>query len=886
MRRSVSSAASILVLLFVASCGGDDANTGTSDVDVDTAADTQVADTQRDIEVFFPDTEPDTEPDTLVADTLVADTLVADTLTSDTHTSCRTFGCSCSGNGDCVDELCIEGADGNICTRTCIADCPADFDCLAVTSFGTDPISVCVPRHNRLCRPCRTDLECDDPGDPYPAFCLDVPGDDPPGASGRFCGSSCANRACPAGYDCQEVALTSGGTARQCVPLSGECACRPAWSGLGYSTSCLVENAFGACGGARSCGPNGLTPCIGPQATPEVCDGQDNDCDGSTDVLAPTPCYVQNANGSCPGQLGCNGPSPLCIGPEPQPEACNGIDDNCNSATDEATCNDNLACTTDVCAAPFQCQNALIAGYCLVGGACFQSGQFNPLNACELCDTARSTATFSQAPNTCVIGGQCYPANATNPLNACQLCLPNQSNTTWSNASNTCQIGGQCYAANQANPSNACEICSPVNTATAWTQAVNTCNIQGQCFASGVKNPTNQCLVCDPSRSASGWSPASTNTSCNDQSACSTDDHCDGAGNCVGNTSCNDGIVCTADLCNAQTGCNNSTVADGYCRIANVCYASGAANPTNPCQRCWPATSKTAWSSQPNTVGCNDNLYCTTDDHCDGAGACVGTARSCGDAFACTTDACNENNDTCTNTLQASKCLIANACYDNGATQPNNVCYRCASGSSTSAWSLNNGASCNDGNECTSGDTCAAGTCAGAYIRDAFEDNDAIANAYNLGNYKDSDGWPQRTIATPTLSGPGDVDWYTYFVDDTAGGDVEPRVLVSSINASLSVEVCIYFRCTVNDAVPSNLECANAGGANTAAVTYGGKTYNGCCTSASSADRGMRFEARTFSSSMMECPGNDDDFRALVRVRSTNNNWTCSSPYNLQIGDD
>lgn len=876
--------------LALGACGGDDAGTGNVE---DTEIDTNVppADTVLDIISF--DTQPSdtaapdttSPPDTSVPpDTQPADTQTPDTGLPETSEGCNTFGCTCDGNSDCLDELCIEGPDGNICTRTCVADCPANFDCLSVTTFG-DPVSACVPRHTRLCRPCREDAECDDPGDPYPAYCLADPTDNPAGATGKFCGSSCANRACPEGYACEDVALSGGGTAKQCVPVSGECACRPAWSDFGYSTDCLLGNQFGYCEGTRSCGENGLTACIGQQASPELCDGEDNDCNGAIDDIDATACYVQNEFGSCPGTYECVDDAPRCVGPVPQVEACNGEDDNCNDQVDENSCNDNLACTTDSCVAPFQCQNVLANGYCLVQGQCYQNGNYNPLNVCEVCDPAKSTIAFSQASNTCLIGGQCFPANAVNPANACQICIPSQGSTTWSTVANTCQIGGQCYAANQPNPNNSCEICQPGTSTVAWTQALNTCNIQGQCYAANVKNPANECEICDPSKSATGWSNAPITQSCDDGNACSATSFCNGAGTCTGDTSCNDNVPCTVDVC-GRGGCVNTDVADGWCQIDGVCQTANVANPSNPCQLCAPGTSKTAWSPQPTNVSCSDNNLCTQGDACDGAGSCK-PGPGCNDGLSCTTDTCNPQVG-CSYPTSAGNCRINDICYADNITQPNNVCYKCNSTASASAWSLNNGASCNDGNSCTNGDTCGSGTCTGNWIRDAFENNDTEATPYNLGDYTDRQDWPQRTINTPTISGPGDVDWYLYFVDDVAFADIEPYVKVSVVDPAFDIELCIFFHCTDDNAVPSNLDCAGALGAAAGNVVYNGKTYKGCCRDATDngGEESMRFQASATSDSEMECNSSDDDFKALVRIRDLNGNTNCNNAYTLQIGDD
>jgi len=741
-------------------------------------AETQVA-TETAIETSVPDgTTPDgTTPNDV----------------SETQEGCRTFGCACNGNNECLDELCIESADGNVCTRTCVADCPANFDCLSSTTFG-DPISVCVPRHTRLCRPCRADAECDDPGDPYPAYCLADPADNPPGASGSFCGSSCANRDCPEGYACQDATLSGGGTAKQCVPVSGECTCRPAWGELGYSTDCAVTNTFGSCDGSRSCTPNGLSPCLGPQATPEVCDNQDNNCDGQTDNLTATACFVQNANGQCPGTLGCEAGAPKCLGPEPQAETCNGLDDNCNVAIDENTCNDNLACTTDLCASPNQCQNALVNGNCLINGACFQTGGFNPQNPCEVCDPAKSTASFSQSANTCVINNQCFPANTTNPTNACQICIPGQSATSWSTSNNTCQIGGQCYAANQANPQNQCELCRPISSTTTWTQPLDTCNIQGQCFAAGVKNPGQECLVCDPTKNTTGWSNAGNTVSCEDNNACSAVSTCDGAGSCVGDVACNDHNPCTTDTCDPRSGCDNSGISANYCRIQGTCSLSGAEN--GACQFCDPARSQTSWSPRSQGVGCNaDNNACTPDT-CNGQGACTaGAVKSCADDNVCTADSCNPS---------------TGACVFSGLS----------------------GTACSDNNACTS-DSCSNGTCIGTPNLDPSEPNNAIDSARSVSVAAICDNGQVDTPAgsfSATIYGQGDVDWYKYKINDDCSNWEQPSpwVRLANVPPSSNFRLCAYYACD-DWGDGDEGACENNGGS-PSTFSFGGRNLKGCCS--------------------------------------------------------
>jgi hypothetical protein len=211
-------------------------------------------------------------------------------------------------------------------------------------------------------------------------------------------------------------------------------------------------------------------------------------------------------------------------------------------------------------------------------------------------------------------------------------------------------------------------------------------------------------------------------TACNaDSNGCTQDDVCQ-EGVCTLGTpaTCNDGLSCTTDSCISAGdngfSCSNTLIAS-RCLIGGACYVGNANNPTNACQACVPATSTSQFTNKVNGTLCNaDSNGCTQDDACQ-AGVCTaGTLKACGDGLACTTDSCTStgnNSSSCSNTLNANRCLIGGACYQPNVNNPANACQACVPATSTSQFTNKvNGTLCNaDSDGCTEDDVCQAGVC-------------------------------------------------------------------------------------------------------------------------------------------------------------------------------
>ena len=238
---------------------------------------------------------------------------------------------NCIDGEDCESGFCIHTPEGKMCTTPCLEDCPDGWECVQHQPSLPDEVYICAPTQMNLCKPCDKNSDCMtndvDVGDK----CV------PYGTAGSYCGAACMGTGdCPDAHECKKVLDVWGFESNQCVLQEGDCKCQSWFVDEGAQTTCQSANEFGICSGLRNCTALGLSDCDASIPSKELCNGKDDDCDDEIDEDAGgDACYVENLFGACPGSYACANGDLSCDAPEPTPETCDGLDNNCDGETDE-----------------------------------------------------------------------------------------------------------------------------------------------------------------------------------------------------------------------------------------------------------------------------------------------------------------------------------------------------------------------------------------------------------------------------------------------------------------------------------------------------------------------------------------------------------------------
>ena len=582
-------------------------------------------------------------------------------------------------------------------------------------------------------------------------------------------------------------------------------------------------------------------------------DGIDNDGDGQIDC----------ADQDCAG-VACDDGQFCTVGDTCQNHVCTG-----GPARD---CSDGNACTTDSCnETTNQCDHAPLTGspcedgsFCTVNDVC-QAGTCTPGPARDCSDGNDCTAdTCNEATDHC--------DHDTAPLENASC-----DDGAFCTVNDTCHSGICSGSTRDCNDHNDCTVDScnentdqcvnnpaPLNGTACYDGAFCTVNDtcqSGSCSGTArICNDNNACTAdsCNEATDQCDFNPTPLNGStCDDGAFCTVNDKCQG-GTCSGTQrDCADTNPCTIDSCDESGNqcAHNAAAANGnacddgaFCTVNDTCHSGTCSGTARTCDdnndctadSCNEATDQCDFDPVPrNGTGCNDGLFCTVSDTCQG-GTCTGTQRDCTDTNQCTTDSCDEAGNQCVHDAAASNgnpcddgafCTVNDTCQAgacNGTTRDctdNNPCTADSCNENTDQCVHNpnplNDTPCDDGLYCTTDDTCTAGSCTGAQ-RDCSDGNQCTVDSCNEGAHRCDHN------ATPLESTTCDDGFFCTINDTcqsgtcTSGGprncaDTSP---CTQDSCSEATKQC------VNDPAPFNGTPCNDG----TACTQNDRCTNGTCT--------------------------------------------------------
>ncbi|MFT7581418.1 MAG: hypothetical protein ACI9MR_003094, partial [Myxococcota bacterium] len=622
----------------------------------------------------------------------------ADGLLNGTEAALGTDPFAADSDGDGIDDLTEVGDDPNNPTDT-----DGDF------VLGTNTLHDAVEPANR-----DTDGDC--VFDQFDDESRDVTSEQAAKVcpADGVCGTDADGRSatCVAGVDGQAPLWTcdlSGVTGYDTGPDSAcdgddnDCDGRTDEDFVGDSTTC----------GAGACTGNGVTTCVDgvvvdscmtdPAENDATCDGVDDDCDSMTDedyVATDTTC----GTGPCAatGTLACvNGMALDSCDPGVGADVdttCNQVDDDCDAETDEDYVPEQTTCGQGACAATgvTACGASGIDDSCTAGTATSDDATCNGVD--EDCDGVDDEDYLSVS--TSCGAGACAGSGVTS-------CADGQLQDSC-NAGTGAMMDADCDGVDDDCDNMTDEDYVPQST---------TCGT-GACSANG----TTRCVMGDEQDSCAPGEPLSTT----DATCDGVDDDCSGdpdedypatATTCgTGPCSANGVLTCVDgqpdDGCEPGVGamtdttCNNidddcnSRTDDGYIAPSTTCgVGMCAATGSSVCLE-----GDTEDTCMPGTPQCGSRMC--------GSDGCGGVCGRCDPPPAvCVNVACDDGGQ-CVQSVPGG-CYIDGNCYSDGDLNPSNGCQVCRRASAF-AWSgVSADVACTDDNNGCTDDFCdGAGACA------------------------------------------------------------------------------------------------------------------------------------------------------------------------------
>ncbi len=430
---------------------------------------------------------------------------------------------------------------------------------------------------------------------------------------------------CPGGLRAGDCAprdpARAPGLPEACNLLDDDCDGRVDEGGPGEGADCDTGEPGVCAAGTTTC-QQGALACdqIERRALRDPCNGLDDDCDGATDEEGASGERCDTgADGVCgPGRERCVGGEAACVADvEAGPELCNGMDDDCDGVADEGDPGGGGGCATDllgVCGVGVErCSGGAITCVATVEPS---AEQCNGLD--DDCD-GDTDEPFADLGAACTVGTGACERDST------RVCAPDGQSTI-------CDASAGNGAAELCNGAD--DDCDEVADETFPDLGALCTAGQGVCARDGVRvcAPDAQATTCDATPGPAG-----------DEACNGLDDDCDGATDedfptlgeaCVNDTDfacpspgtwrCGDdgGVVCDAvevppgvEMCNgADDDCDGSadedfpTLGDACTVGLGACARGGAVACAADGRAACDAT-----AGDPSPESCNQ-----IDDDCDG----------------------------------------------------------------------------------------------------------------------------------------------------------------------------------------------------------------------------------------------------------------------------
>jgi len=534
---------------------------------------------------------------------------------------CKGTQLSCDDGHDCTFDTCDakDGCqhtpqgdkcdDGDPCTKDacdakegCKVDGAAEGECDDGNGCTTGDVCTegkCVGKPDPECG-CVADGDCAKYNDP----CL-----------GKY---KCDNKVCvldaATAVTCAEDKNTEC-QVNTCVAETGDCELKPKEN----DKACDDEDA---CTEKSVC-TEGV--CIGTAQVP--CD-DGNPCTND-DCDSKTGCSFTPGDGACDDGQACTTADSCTDG------ACLGA---------KTSCDDGVSCTFDTCDPKTgKCKSTADAKLCDDGNPC----------TIDDCDSKAGCEHAPDGKGKCDDGDPCT-------VDACK-----NGNCV---SENQCE----CKADGDCNDNNPC-------TADSCDKGSGKCKHEAAAKNGAACDTGNKCHQANSGSCNAGQCKGGKSIVCKADS-CHTANCNPATGKCESLAKA-DGTVCAAD----KDGCTFDTCKAGKCTyVAKITCASGTtACQVGVCKSTGATTHSCTKQPKPVSAPCNDGKYCTTSDHCNGKGACVGgKPRICPGGVSlggCSSPYCDET---------ANKCTIKHKAK---------------------------GTKCSDGKFCTVGEVCdGVGKCSGA----------------------------------------------------------------------------------------------------------------------------------------------------------------------------